>query len=151
MSGDKNMLINILTLIAAALFTGAALYIHLVEHPARIKLDNKSMLHEWKSGIKRATLMQGSLAIIAFLLAGISYVMTSCLLWGIGGILMITNWPYTLLVIMPTNKKLISTPLTSVDANTRLLIKRWIKLHTVRTILGITATILFAFGLSSQL
>jgi uncharacterized membrane protein len=118
-----------------------------MEHPARIKLDVKSMLEEWKFGIKRATIMQGSLAIISFLLASISYVITNHLLWVIGGIVIIMNWPFTLLVIMPINKVLSSTNTDYANEKTKSLIKRWNRLHTVRTILGFAATVVFAFGL----
>jgi hypothetical protein len=144
------MLINIITLTVATLFTGAAIYINLVEHPARAMLDNISMLQEWKYGIKRATLMQGSLAIITFLLSSITYFYSQQVYWFIGGIIMLINWLYTLVIIMPTNKKLLLTKDENANAETRFLINRWNKLHTIRTLLGATAVSLFLIALSIQ-
>ena len=48
-----------------------------------------------------------------------------------------------MLVILPTNNKLLATPIDAANAETRNLIVKWAQLHAVRTALGIAATILF--------
>jgi hypothetical protein len=58
-----------LALITAALFAGAALYVSVVEQPARLGLDERSLLVEWKPAYKRGTAMQAPLTILGFLLA----------------------------------------------------------------------------------
>lgn len=143
------MLINTLTLLITSIFTGATLYINLVEHPARIKLDNKAMLQEWKFGIKRATVIQGSLAIMTFILAYGTYATTHDFRWLIGGTIMLMNWPYTLLFIMPTNKKLILTFHDRANDKTKFLINRWNKFHAIRTLLGLVAIGIFLFALAT--
>ena len=42
----------------SSLFTGAAIYINLCEHPARLELDNAGALKQWKESYGRAIYMQ---------------------------------------------------------------------------------------------
>ncbi len=65
----------------------------------------------------------------------------------VGAAIILANWPYTLLIIMPTNLKLIATKESDVGPNTVSMIQHWGKLHAVRTILGLVATGFFAWAL----
>jgi len=95
-----------LALIVAAVFTGAALYINIAEQPARLGLDDRSLLTEWKQACKRGFAMQASLAVIGFLFDLLAWSDTGHLLWLFGAAILIANWPHTLLGIMPTKRKL---------------------------------------------
>ena len=132
-----------LALVTAALFTGAAIYVSAVEHPARMALEPGPMLTEWKPSYKRGFAMQASLAIIGFLLGTWTYWETQNWLWLAGGLALLAGWPYTLLVIMPTNNRLLATPIAAANAATAALIAKWAALHAVRTGLGAAATLLF--------
>jgi uncharacterized membrane protein len=143
------MLFGYLVLTVAALFTGAAFYVNFVEQPARLILDDRALLAQWKPAYKRGTMMQASLAIIGFVLGALAYWQTGRLAFLIGALLMVANWPWTLVAIMPTNKILMATDATRAGPETRALLMKWNSLHAVRTVLGALATAAFIFALAS--
>jgi hypothetical protein len=140
------LIVGQLALILAALFSGAALYINVAEQPARLGLDNRSLLTEWKPSYKRGFAMQSSLAIAGFLLGVAAWWQTSNWWWLIGALLMIANWPYTIIAIMPTNRRLLAIETTGTGPESRLLIEKWGQLHAVRTGLGLAATLIFLWA-----
>jgi hypothetical protein len=137
------MLAGQLALIDAALFTGAALYVSACEQPARLHLDDGALLTQWKPAYKRGTAMQAPLALVGALLGVIAWWQTSDWRWLVGTAVILANWPFTFLVIMPTNKALLAIDRTGGDPRSRGLIEKWGRLHAGRTALGVAATILF--------
>jgi len=137
------MLAGQLALIAAALFTGAALYVSACEQPARLHLEDGALLTQWKPAYKRGTAMQAPLALVGALLGVIAWWQTSDWRWLAGGAVILANWPFTFLVIMPTNNALRALDRTGGDPRSRGLIEKWGHLHAARTALGLAATILF--------
>ena len=140
------MLAGQFALIAAALFTGAALYVSACEQPARLHLDDGALLTEWKPAYKLGTMMQAPLAIVAALLGVIAWRQTGDWRWLLGGTIILLNWPYTLLVIMPVNNALLALDETGGDPPARALIEKWGRLHAGRTALGILATVIFLWA-----
>jgi hypothetical protein len=133
-------------LTVAALFTGAAVYINWAEQPARLGLDDRSLLAEWKPSYAAGFVMQASLAVIGFILGVLEWLVTGNWLWLLGAIVLVANWPYTLFVIMPVNHVLDAIPLNEAGPKSRALIEKWGSLHAVRSALGAVATAIFLWA-----
>jgi hypothetical protein len=144
------MLFGYLALTAAALFTGAAFYVNFAEQPARMTLDDRALLAQWKPAYKRGYAMQATLAIVGFALGTLACWQTGRLAFLVGALLMFANWPWTLFAILPTNKTLMTTEPTAAGPATRALLVKWNRLHAVRTALGALATAVFVFALISN-
>jgi Domain of unknown function (DUF1772) len=140
------MIIGLLALTGAALFTGAALYVSVAEQPARLMLDDRALLSQWKPSYKRGFAMQAPLALAGCILGLIAWWQTGFLAFLVGALLIVANWPWTLLGIMPTNTALMATDPSNANAQTRDMIVKWGGLHAVRTTLGALATIAFLLG-----
>ena len=137
------MLFGQLALSAAALFAGAAFYINIAEQPARLQLDDRSLLMEWKPAYQRGYAMQASLAIAGFVLGLLAWWGTGGWLWFLGAVILVSNWPYTIIGIMPTNHVLMAIDPADAGPESRKLIEKWSWLHGVRTVLGVAATVVF--------
>jgi hypothetical protein len=142
------MLFGYLALTAAALFTGAAFYVNFAEQPARLTLDDRALVAQWKPSYKRGAMMQATLAIVGFVLGALAWWQTGSLAFLIGALLMLANWPWTLFAILPTNNILMATGPTDAGPKTRALLIKWNGLHAVRTALGALATVAFILALN---
>jgi hypothetical protein len=135
--------IEFIAILSAALFAGAALYINVVEHPARMGLDTAVALAQWAPSYRRATWLQAPLAIVSCVAGLSAWLLGDDILWAIGALLIGLVVPFTFLGIMPTNHKLLAPGRDSKSAETRALLDTWAKLHAVRTVLSLAATALY--------
>jgi hypothetical protein len=140
------MIAGLLALVVAASFTGAAIYINVAEQPARLQLADGPLLAQWKPSYQRGFAMQASPAMIGTALGAIAYFANHDWRWLVGAALLFANWPYALVVIMPTNKQLFTVPADAAGAESRRLIEIWGRLHAVRSALGAAATLVFLWA-----
>jgi hypothetical protein len=142
------MLLQLLATLCTALFAGAAIYINLVEHPARMSLGAAAALAQWAPSYRRATVMQASLALVGALAAVASWIMGAGAWWLVGGLLLAAVVPFTLIVIFPTNKRLLDPGAARDLDGVSALLGRWNVLHGVRSLLSLAALVIFLIALS---
>jgi hypothetical protein len=138
---------EIVATLAAGIFAGAAVYVSFVEQPARLSCGVELAVTEWRPSYKRGTVMQAPLAVIGSLAALISWWLDRDLGWLLGGLLLLLIIPFTLVVIMPTNKRLESRELDLRSEEAGRLLRRWGRLHAVRSILSGVVFLIFLFRL----
>ena len=92
--------------------------------------------------------MQASGAVISGVLGLIAAWVTWDWRWIIGAALILANWPYTLLGIMPTNHALKAIADGDAGPQSRALIEKWGGLHVVRTGFGFAATLAYLWALN---
>ena len=132
--------------LSCALFAGAAVYVNAVEHPARMSCGTEVALAQWAPSYKRATWMQAPLAVAGAVSAVVAWLAGSGVSWLVGGVLLGLVVPFTFLVIMPTNTRLLSPDLDRRSEEARGLLVKWNVLHGVRSALSVLALVLFLAG-----
>ena len=140
---------GLFALTLAGMFAGAALYISYVEHPARLTLDDRALLRQFKPSYKRGYVMQASLAVLSGMAAILSFARDRHPAWIVGAVLILANWPYTMFRMLPLNNQLMAVPENAADAHSTEMLWRWGRLHAVRTGLGLGATAMFLWALWS--
>jgi Anthrone oxygenase len=139
----------IIATVAAGLFSGAAIYINAVEHPARISCGAELAVREFAPSYRRATVMQASLAITGCATGLWSAWVGSDIWVALAATLLGAVVPFTLIVILPTNKELLDPTLDPRSHQTTLLLTRWGRLHAARSILSTAAFVLFVLRLAA--
>jgi Domain of unknown function (DUF1772) len=133
------MAFEVIALVCAAFFAGASTYITFIEHPARLSCGPTVALAQWRPSYQRATVMQASLAVIGLVSAVVAYWLGRGLPVLVGGLFLGAVVPFTLLVILPTNKRLLDPSLHPSSSQAAELLRRWGHLHAARTVAGIIA------------
>lgn len=140
-------MLAIAALTLAALFSGAALYVLVAEHPARRQIPPEAQLVQWKSAYAHGAVMQATLAVLAGLAGVAVWIRWGDLVFLGGGLMMWAAITYTLAVMWQLNSRLKGTPPEAAGAETVTMLGRWGRLHAGRTAIGLAATAIYAAGL----
>jgi Domain of unknown function (DUF1772) len=139
--------LQFLAVLCCMLFAGAAIYINVVEHPARMGCDTKTAATVWAPSYKKATVMQAPLAVLSFLAGVGAWLLGGGILWLIGAVLIGLVVPFTFIAIMPTNHQLLAPGRNLSSVETRSLLEKWGRLHAVRSALSFLASIVYLASL----
>jgi hypothetical protein len=143
MTGGVLTVLMLVATLCCGIFAGAAIYVNVVEHPARLEGGTALALTEWAPSYRRATLMQAPLAVVGGLAALGAWLLGAGRGWLLGGLLLGSVVPFTLLALMPTNRALQAANATRDLPAAAMLLARWNRLHAVRSILSGAAFLLF--------
>jgi uncharacterized membrane protein len=141
--------VQFVAVLCCTVFAGAALYINLVEHPARMGCDTRTAAMVWAPSYKRATAMQAPLALLSFFAGVAAWLLGGGIMWLIGAVLIGLVVPFTFIGIMPTNNQLLEPGRDLTSNETRGLLEKWGRLHAVRTVLSLIASAIYVAELLS--
>src|SRR5215470_8002054 len=136
---------ELVAVLSCSLFTGAALYVSLVEHPARMGCGVELATTEFPPSYRRGTVMQATCAAVGLLSSIAAWLAGATLWWLVAGVVLGSVIPFTLIVILPTNKRLLSPELDRRSAEAERLLARWGRLHAVRSVLSGVALLIFLY------
>ncbi len=140
-------LVGVLATLACSLFAGAAIYINLVEHPARLACGTELAARQWAPSYRRGALMQVPLAVVGALGGLFQWFSGHGASWLVGALLIVSVIPFTLVVILPTNNRLLEPGRDNSSEETRRLLETWGRLHAVRSVLSLVATLVYLCAL----
>lgn len=131
-----------LSKLSISLFTGAATYCSFVEHPARLACSTNVAATQFVPSYRRAAIMQASLATIGSISSTVAF-------WGgdrdpkwiVAAALMFGILPYTLLIMMPINKRLLDPKIDRESTDTKSLLETWGVRHLFRSVASLLALI----------
>jgi|SRR5579862_572210 len=129
----------------ACVFFGAALYVNLVEQPARLVLNTRSIIREWTPSNRRGFVLLAVLAISSALSGYVDYARTGDVRSLIGGTVILASWPYAYFVMTPVNILLYNMGRSAPTSAIRELVRDWGLLEWGQTAIGLSAACMFAW------
>lgn len=142
------MLLETFSTLFAGLFAGAAIYINVVEHPARIERGTDLAVPAFSSSYRRGAAFMGLLLLTGLSCAVAAWVVGAGVWWLVGAGLLLTLFPYTLILVLPINKKLLDSSAEKSSEAASELLARWGRLHMVRSLLGFASFLIFVLLLA---
>ena len=115
------------------------MYITFVEHPARVSCGSELAVTEFGPSYKRAAVMQALLALIGASAGIARWAAGGGLGWLVSSVVLGAVVPFTLVVLLPTNHRLLDASLDKGSPEAEALLARWGRLHAVRSALSFVA------------
>ena len=134
---------TLIATVAAGLFAGASTYVTVAEHPAWLECGPTLGVRMFGPSSRRAAVMQGGLAVVGLVSGAVAWLQGSGPGWLVGSLLLGSLVPFTLVVMMPTNRRLVDAQLDPGSREAAELLSRWGRLHAVRTVVGVAVFVSF--------
>ncbi|WP_069675980.1 DUF1772 domain-containing protein [Formosa sp. Hel1_33_131] len=138
----NDVLVVMILFIMGAQF-GIALTATVIVHPILVMAKKATAIEIFKPFFDKTHIWVLVSSIIVTVLALAYSIFTGNLWWFGVSLLMHLNGPYTIIFMMPLNRRLMDKNVDPLSEQTANDIKKWGRLHLVRTLLN--GTILFAF------
>lgn len=135
-----------LALALAAAFFGAALYVNLVEQPARLALDDEAILNEWTPSDRRGVALILALSLLSAAAGLVTYFSSQDVRWAIGALIVVLVWPYTFFAMAPLNNQILALTANDVGA-ARALVRQWGVLEYGQTAIGLAASAIYLWAM----
>lgn len=111
--------------LSCSLFPAASVYINLVEHPARMQCGVEIAATEFAPSYRRATVLQATSAAVGLISSIAAWFAGATSWWLVAGARLGSVIPFTLLVILPTNKLLLRPTLDKRSVDAERLLAGW--------------------------
>jgi hypothetical protein len=143
--GKLFMSAGLFALVFSSAFAGASLYLNLVEQPARLALDDSSMMREWAPSDRRGFALIGGLALLAALAGLAAFAQASDIRWLVGALIALASWPYTYFIVVPLNNRLLAAAPGQPAADSREIVTFWGQLEWGLFAIGVASSSVFAW------
>jgi anthrone oxygenase-like protein len=140
------MFSGLIALAFAAAFAGAAVYVNIVEQPARLALEDQALLSEWGPSDRRGVALLTAFALAAAVAGFIAYFESQDVRWVFGALIIISSWPYAFFVMAPLNNQILSLRGHDVAA-AKALIRQWGMVESGFSAIGVLAVAMFLWAL----
>lgn len=131
-----NDILIVLVLSLIGIQFGVALTASVIIHPILVKVEKTVAIEIFKPFFDKTHILVLILSIFITILALVYSIFTGNLWWVGVSLLLHLNGPYTLLFMMPINKRLMDKNVDPGSEKTAEDLKKWGKLHLVRTVLN---------------
>ena len=139
---DALIVTKFVSRLSTSLFSGAAIYCSLVEHPARLQCGTKLAAIVFPPSFKKAAKIQITLAVISTVSSIVVFHLNGEREWLYAGLIMGFTLPYTGVCIAPTLKYLLDEEVDRESEKTKRELVKWGRLHAVRSALSFLSTLI---------
>jgi hypothetical protein len=142
---DAGGALGFVVIIASAMFAGGALYVSIVEQPARMAAGMAAARAQFGPSYDRAAIWQGGSAVIALAVGVAAAIVEGDWLWGASAVSTGLAVPWTLVVMLPAVRVLHDEE-DLPDDEAASVFRKWELRHLVRSVLGASGLILAALA-----